>query len=341
MKKFLFIFIFIFSLFLKANVYAASNPYKKTFNYNGHPLTNCTWYAWDQASRKAQVNLPGWGNAATWYNSAKNAGFEVGSTPRAKSIVVWSWYNSNGKNLGHVGYVEKVVGDRIYVWDSDSSCHDENYPPFKECMDKALLIDQAAQEECYVKYAKQVACEYSASYWSIPGDLIGYIYLDNAPVVKTTKKTTKVPTTKKTTTTTTTTEPVSQMPYLNNIELSNGTIDFKKDVYKYEIEITDDISELSITATPESDDLLIQGDGKVNLVAGQNEFIIKVYNDTNETTYTITINKRIVEKEQVINNEKKEKKFLSREIIISIIIGVVLFIIVIVIYICIHKKRIS
>lgn len=79
MKKVLFIFIFIFSLFLKANVYAAGNPYKKTFNYNGHPLTNCTWYAWDQASRKAQVNLPGWGNAATWYNSAKNAGFEVGS----------------------------------------------------------------------------------------------------------------------------------------------------------------------------------------------------------------------------------------------------------------------
>jgi len=115
MKKIrLLVVVFILAvLFGTTNVYA-KNPYKQKFNFNGNMLTNCTWYAWQQAHDKTGVSLPGWGNAATWYESAKKAGFEVGSAPRAKSIVVWSWYN-NGKNLGHVGYVERVSGNKIYV----------------------------------------------------------------------------------------------------------------------------------------------------------------------------------------------------------------------------------
>jgi surface antigen len=45
------------------------------------------------------------GNANQWYNNAKKAGFSVGQTPRAGSIVVYSNLRSSA---GHVGIVRSV-----------------------------------------------------------------------------------------------------------------------------------------------------------------------------------------------------------------------------------------
>ena len=86
------------------NVYAAGNPYS-----GGN--SNCTWTAWQQAKDNTGVELPGWGNAGTWYNSAINAGYSVGGTPRAKSIAVYSG------NPGHVAYVADYNSgtNQIYV----------------------------------------------------------------------------------------------------------------------------------------------------------------------------------------------------------------------------------
>lgn len=327
MKKFFLFFIMFFCLITATDVYA--NPYKHSFKLNGNELVNCTWFAWDQAYRKAGVSLPGWGNASTWYESARKAGFEVGQTPRAKSIVVWSWYNSNGKNLGHVGYVERVQGDKIYVWDSDSTCVDHEYPPFKECL--ANSVDQTTEEACY-KNAKTIACEESASYWSTPGDLIGYIYLDNVPKVETTKKTKKttVATEKKSTlptTTTTTTTVEVKIPYLKSIDTSVGKLQFDKEKYEYEINTNKDDNFIIIAAEPEDEEAKIEGDGRFDFVKGRNEYKIRVfYENGNENIYTLVVNNS---EENVIVSTSYERNInypIPLDIIFGVVVGITIFI---------------
>ena len=98
MKKFNLLFIVCIILFVP-NVYAASNPYGKYQELYNIKTVRCTWYAWQQAYENTGVALPGWGNAQTWYNSAKQAGYSVGREAKANSIAVWS--SSDG--YGHVG----------------------------------------------------------------------------------------------------------------------------------------------------------------------------------------------------------------------------------------------
>ena len=96
MKKIkIIIFLLIINVLSISGVNAASNPYKQSGPYG----TNCTWYAWKMAYEKAGVTLPGWGNAKEWYSDAKRAGYSVGTTPKANSIIVWGGWTS----YGHVG----------------------------------------------------------------------------------------------------------------------------------------------------------------------------------------------------------------------------------------------
>ena len=89
-------------LFLLATPVFA-NPYSGGWS-------NCTYGAWQAAYEQTGIQLPGWGNAGTWYDSAANAGFSVGTTPRAKSIAVWT-----DSGAGHVAYVSAIDGDRMYI----------------------------------------------------------------------------------------------------------------------------------------------------------------------------------------------------------------------------------
>ena len=102
---YLYVFLIcLFGCFMDVlNVEAATNPYS-----GGN--SNCTYTAWQKAYELTGITLPGWGNAGTWLNSARAAGFTVSSTPREKSIAVWT----NG-SYGHVAYVSKVSGNQIYV----------------------------------------------------------------------------------------------------------------------------------------------------------------------------------------------------------------------------------
>lgn len=184
------ILLILVSLLFTTNVYAISNPYSKTSSYG----TNCTWYAWKMAKEKGGVTLPGWGNAKDWYKDAKNDGYSVGSTPKAKSIVVWG----NWTSKGHVGYVEKVSGDTIYVWDSTGPCIDEEDEEYIECM--ANGVSEESDKACRAA-APKVACKYSVS---VPNyKITGFIYLTDLP--KATQKVTTTTTTKKKTTINTTT----------------------------------------------------------------------------------------------------------------------------------------
>ncbi|MBQ6486318.1 LysM peptidoglycan-binding domain-containing protein [Candidatus Saccharibacteria bacterium] len=62
----------------------------------------CTWYAWSR-----RPDLPGnMGNARSWANNARNAGFPVDKSPRAGDV-----FQTGSGYYGHVGYVESVNGD--------------------------------------------------------------------------------------------------------------------------------------------------------------------------------------------------------------------------------------
>lgn len=89
---------------------AVTNPYGKWQTISGVTTVRCTYYAWQQAYDNTGVALPNFGNAKNWYSSAKNAGYSVGSTAKAKSIAVWT-----NSGYGHVGYVVSVNGSKMTV----------------------------------------------------------------------------------------------------------------------------------------------------------------------------------------------------------------------------------
>jgi surface antigen len=68
------------------------------------PFGQCTWYV----SQRRYV--PWHGNAGEWYAHAAEAGYPVGSQPRAGAIQVsWESY------VGHVSYVESVDPDGTWT----------------------------------------------------------------------------------------------------------------------------------------------------------------------------------------------------------------------------------
>ena len=93
---------------------AVSNPYPATQDVydNGEITVPCTRYAWQQAYEHLGVALPAWSDAINWYDAAANAGYSVGTTPRANSIAVWS---VKDHTHGHVAFVTAVNGDYMTV----------------------------------------------------------------------------------------------------------------------------------------------------------------------------------------------------------------------------------
>lgn len=212
------------------------------------------------------------------------------------------------------------------MWDSDSTCYDQNYAPFKECL--ANSVSEDTERECY-KYAKTTACEENASYWSSPGDLIGYIYLDNIPA------TTKKITSKKITTSTTkkiieeiTTTEIAITPYLKNLETNIGNIKFDKDIFSYEINIYSEDNYIFISAINDDNDFTIEGDGKRDLIVGKNEYSIKVRSsEGNETVYKITVNNKEEFKPEVTTTINKAKNYLMPiDIMFGVVVGITIFI---------------
>ena len=93
-------------------VHAASNPYPTTQDVDGDGNYEipCTYFAWQQVYENLGIALPAWGNAVNWWQSAMNAGYAVGSEPRAGAIAVWS-----GDTFGHVAYVVSGSGNTFVV----------------------------------------------------------------------------------------------------------------------------------------------------------------------------------------------------------------------------------
>ena len=316
MKKFkIIILLLIINVLSISRVSAASNPYKQSGPYG----TNCTWYAWKMAYEKAGVTLPGWGNAKEWYSDAKNAGYSVGTTPKANSIIVWGGWTS----YGHVGYVERVSGNTLYVWDSTGPCIDENDPTYKECMVSSWCED--TDKPCKAK-APKAACEYTIS----PDryGITGYIYLSNAPKKSSTSSS-------KQNITQTVIETKSNNANLKTIELSEGKIEFNKDTLEYTINVKNEVKKIKVNSTLEDSKATVEGNGEYELKAGINEIKLSVKaEDGTVKEYKIKVIRDIKEK---TSRKKLETNYTN--LIIIIVIDVVIILTTIITLIIIHKKH--
>lgn len=97
-----------------------ANPYREGYEADNVYYSNCTYYAWELAKQYTGIQLPPWSDAVYWYDQAKTAGYSVGTSPQANSIIVYSGgkvKNKYGKLCGHVGFVSAVNGNEITVTD--------------------------------------------------------------------------------------------------------------------------------------------------------------------------------------------------------------------------------
>lgn len=89
---------------------SAGNIFAKC-GYSGQ----CTWFTYGRVLEKLGISLPSefYGNAIDWwYSNIKDNVYSYGSEPRANSIAVWS---GGSKGYGHVGFVEQVSGNIVYL----------------------------------------------------------------------------------------------------------------------------------------------------------------------------------------------------------------------------------
>lgn len=306
------IIILILSLFLSFEVKALNNPYSSKGPYG----VNCTWYTWKKVNEKTGISLPAWGNAKTWYKSAEKAGYSVGKTPKKNSVVVW-----NITSYGHVGYVERVSGNDIYVWDSDSKCIDESDKDYIACMEAS--VSEETDKACKEK-AKLTACKFDAN-----EDVIGYIYLDDVPKTTTQQTTTSSPTSTKTTTTT---RVKSNDNYLTNLTINNGSINFDKDVFEYEVEVESDIESISIGATPSDKLATVSGTGDFALSVGENVFKVNVTSENGDIReYSLYVNRKEKQEEDIKIVKKKNNK-------VFILLGVLFCVFLLILFIILFKK---
>ena len=306
--KVLLLSFFAFITFMvTSNVYAASNPYGKYQSLYGITTVRCTWYAWQQAYEHTKVALPGWGNAQEWYNSAISAGYKVGSEAKPNSIAVWS--SSDG--YGHVGFVVSVDGNIMTV-------------------NEAGIVTE--ENEGIVNGSHK---------YTTAGNLIGFIYLDEAP---SSSNNTYNNVTNNNTSNNTNKDNSTQEEKLdnnNNLKELNIDIDdftFDSSITDYSLKVPYETQIIHITATLESDKATINGTGAKALKVGTNEYTITVTaEDGTPKEYHITI----IRDELTIKEDTKEQEtsIISKYWIIGLISGGVILLVISIVLIIKKKKR--
>ncbi len=117
MKKLIYISLFILLILPIKNIYAASNPYPQTQEFDGVISTPCTRVVWQETYDRLGIALPGWGNAVDWYKNASYAGYQVGNEAKANSIAVYSGFYG----YGHVAFVIEVYEDSMKLIENKST----------------------------------------------------------------------------------------------------------------------------------------------------------------------------------------------------------------------------
>lgn len=90
--------------------------------------------------------------------------------------------------------------------------------------------------------------------------------------------------------------------YLKSIYLSNGTVDFSKEQYSYNVNVADNVQEMLVRATPENSDDVVEINGQsveesdnfektITLNKGNNTITIYVKSDDDDETYTLNVDR--------------------------------------------------
>lgn len=273
MKKILklVVLLVVLTFCFTSSVRAASNPYGKYQSLYGVTTVRCTWYAWQQAYEHTGVALPSWGNAQTWYNSAINDGYKVGSEAKPNSIAVWS--SSDG--YGHVGFVVSVEGNIMTV-------------------NEAGIVTE--ENEGIVNGAQK---------YTTAGNLIGFIYLEEA---RTNNTTSPNNTNESNVNNNTTNEEKSNNNKLATLNIDDVELNFDAEITEYQVEVDYNTPIIKISATAEKDTATIFGTGEKALKVGENNYTITVIaEDGSQKEYNIIIT-RLMPQTLEYTEVKEEKK---------------------------------
>lgn len=313
MKKInLLLFIIFISLFIP-NAYAATNPYGKYQELYNIKTVRCTWYAWQQAYENAGVALPGWDNAQTWYNSAKQAGYSVGKEAKPNSIAVWSSIDG----YGHVGYVVSVEGD--YMTTNEGGMVTEENEGIINGIQRSVTSD----------------------------NLIGFIYLDDAPKNPTSSNNISS-NTNNTSSNNTNTQPnvdevidveeeKSSNNYLSELTIDIENFNFDKNTTEYTLAVGNNTQIITIDAKAEDEKAQVIGTGQKALKVGENKYTITVIaEDEAKREYNIVITREEIVEEEVVETIEESKTNLT---IIYVVIGFISCLIIILIIKKILKNK--
>ena len=273
MKKILklVVLLVVLTFCFTSSVRAASNPYGKYQSLYGVTTVRCTWYAWQQAYEHTGVALPSWGNAQTWYNSAINDGYKVGSEAKPNSIAVWS--SSDG--YGHVGFVVSVEGNIMTV-------------------NEAGIVTE--ENEGIVNGSQK---------YTTAGNLIGFIYLEEA---RTNNTTSPNNTNESNVNNNTTNEEKSNNNKLATLNIDDVELNFDAEITEYQVEVDYNTPIIKISATAEEDTATIFGTGEKALKVGENNYTITVIaEDGSQKEYNIIIT-RLMPQTLEYTEVKEEKK---------------------------------
>ena len=313
MKKInLLLFIILISLFIP-NAYAATNPYGKYQELYNIKTVRCTWYAWQQAYEIAGVALPGWDNAQTWYNSAKQAGYSVGKEAKPNSIAVWSSIDG----YGHVGYVVSVEGD--YMTTNEGGMVTEENEGIINGIQRSVTSD----------------------------NLIGFIYLDDAPKNPTSSNNISS-NTNNTSSNNTNTQPnvdevidveeeKSSNNYLSELTIDIENFNFDKNTTEYTLAVGNNTQIITIDAKAEDEKAQVIGTGQKALKVGENKYTITVIaEDEAKREYNIVITREEIVEEEVVETIEEPK---TNSTIIYVVIGSISCLIIILIIKKILKNK--
>ena len=308
MKKInLLLFIILISLFIP-NAYAATNPYGKYQELYNIKTVRCTWYAWQQAYEIAGVALPGWDNAQTWYNSAKQAGYSVGKEAKPNSIAVWSSIDG----YGHVGYVVSVEGD--YMTTNEGGMVTEENEGIINGIQRSVTSD----------------------------NLIGFIYLDDAPKNPTSSNNAN------SNNTSSGTQPnvdevvdvedeKSSNNYLSELTIDIENFNFDKNTTEYTLVVDNNTQIITIDAKAEDEKAQVIGTGQKALKVGENKYTITVIaEDEAKREYNIVITREEIVEEEVVEIIEEPK---TNSTIIYVVIGFISCLIIILIIRKILKNK--
>ena len=308
MKKInLLLFIILISLFIP-NAYAATNPYGKYQELYNIKTVRCTWYAWQQAYENAGVALPGWDNAQTWYNSAKQAGYSVGKEAKPNSIAVWSSIDG----YGHVGYVVSVEGD--YMTTNEGGMVTEENEGIINGIQRSVTSD----------------------------NLIGFIYLDDAPKNSTSSNNASSSNTSSSTKPNVdevvdVEEEKSSNNYLSELTIDIENFNFDKNTTEYTLAVGNNTKIITIDAKAEDEKAQVIGTGQKALKVGENKYTITVIaEDEAKREYNIVIAREEIVEEEVVETIEESKTNLT---IIYVVIGFISCLIIILIIRKILKNK--